>query len=343
MNCPDLICRLVSCDNQGLIPEYLGRYSLQTGQLYVNLLMSVPVDYGNGYYYVQPNAIRIPLAQGSQFVSFQGCESTITLEIPVGADADEIKAIVAEVMVQAAEQFSRCNAPPIQHKKLTSLFSNAPVSLTCPGGLLLNINGTIPPTVSWTVNSLVVKAGIFTSIKSQADADAQAMAYGQLYFNAEFQCGYWNTLQTVTCSDLSTRTTPAYLYFSIVSQADADAQALAAATASCPTLSNPPYFSFPGCNFAPAGAVITGTDAAHNITCNTGVTTQTGCFVGGVLVNYFTPGFGTGKVVTLGAYNCPGWTATIASPIPNGYFLKLSPAVPNPTTITGWFFNITVT
>jgi hypothetical protein len=88
-------------------------------------------------------------------------------------------------------------------------------------------------TVDTVNNQIIGGPGMFRG-ETQADADAAAVAGLQsICNNLDIQCGFYNTVQTVTCGDSSTQTIPAGIYFSEVSQADANNQAIAQATAQC--------------------------------------------------------------------------------------------------------------
>lgn len=237
--CPEQICKLISCPVTDDIPSYSGAYSLQNGLSFTNLLISVPSPlYPGGYYYVQPGAITINVPPGATSVSHQGCQSTVTQAIPSGSTSSQIQAIAAQLMQAIAAQSAVCNAPANPHNPVPSplppvVFWNQIAFVSCPNGLLMNLVGTLPPVVIFGIQGLSIVAGVFSSTASQADADAKADAFLQSFIGGAVVCGWWNTEQSYTCDDSSVQTIPADTYFSTVSQADADAQALAAAMAEC--------------------------------------------------------------------------------------------------------------
>jgi hypothetical protein len=237
--CPEQICKLISCPVTDDIPSYSGAYSLQNGLSFTNLLISVPSPlYPGGYYYVQPGAITINVPPGATSVSHQGCQSTVTQAIPSGSTSSQIQAIAAQLMQAIAAQSAVCNAPANPHNPVPSplppvVFWNQIAFVSCPNGLLMNLVGTLPPVVIFGIQGLSIVAGVFSSTVSQADADAKADAFLQSFIGGAVVCGWWNTEQSYTCDDSSVQTIPADTYFSTVSQADADAQALAAAMAEC--------------------------------------------------------------------------------------------------------------
>jgi hypothetical protein len=232
MNCPDAICRLVTCPVTDDIPSYLGAYSLQTGTQYVNLAISVPIE--GGFYIAPPGSIVINLPPSPSVAAYQGCLSGISEAIPTGSTPAQILAIVSSVMNQVAAQQSICNAPkPVLSPFLLGSFTNGPQFAPCGAGMSMQQIGDLPPGVTFSVSGISVVGGLFSSSVSQAAADAAASAYLDTFFGTSVECGWWNTPQSFTCPDGSVKTVDADTYFSLVSQDDANAQALAAATAEC--------------------------------------------------------------------------------------------------------------
>lgn len=93
------------------------------------------------------------------------------------------------------------------------------------------------PTPDGTPVTITVPAGTVSSTVSQADANAKALAQAQAQAAAQLSCTFWNQEKTYTahCPDGQvgadqTVTVPAHTVSSTISQADADAQALAQAT-----------------------------------------------------------------------------------------------------------------
>lgn len=233
MSCPDPVCRLVECPVTDDIPSYLGAYSLQTGFQFVNLELSVPT--GGGFYIVAPGTIVINLPPNPSSVSYQGCKSMVNEAVPPGATPAQILQIVGDVMNQIATQLSICNAPPSKGSPfIESSFTNGPITVGCDDGMLLNLTGALPPGVTFSISGLTVIGGIFSGA-TQDEADFSAEAYLDTFFGTSVQCGWYNTQQQAMCCDMTTQTVAADTIFSTVSQADADAQALAQATAACPT------------------------------------------------------------------------------------------------------------
>lgn len=234
MSCPDPICRLAECTVTDDIPSYLGQYSLQTGFQFVNLALSIPVP--GGFYIVAPGTIVINLPPNPPSVSYQGCQSMITMAIPPGATSAQIQQIVGQVMNQVGNQLSQCNAPaPTGNSFAPGSFTNSAVTVPCGDGMAMQQIGDVPRGVSVSPGGISLIAGVFSSHVSQADANLIAELYLDSFFGVSVECGWFNTQQMATCCDMTTQTVAADTVFSLVSQDDADAQALAQATAACPT------------------------------------------------------------------------------------------------------------
>lgn len=136
----------------------------------------------------------------------------------------------------------------------------------CALGLPYFFGTNLPPwiTVDSANNQLIGAAGIFRGA-TQADADAAAQAgLEKVAPSLNIQCGFYNTQQTVTCADSSTQTVPAGVYFSTVSQADANNQAIALANVQC---ANPSCDSGAGGSFKIYGYfdgyIVSDGEAAH--------------------------------------------------------------------------------
>ena len=114
-------------------------------------------------------------------------------------------------------------------------YYNAQQQVSCPGSAVIN-----PATYPANGNPVTVPANLFTSQVSQQDADTQAINAG----NGALICTvYYNAQQTVQCpsgphnlpvtypNSGDPVTVPAATFTSIISQADADSQAVTAGTA----------------------------------------------------------------------------------------------------------------
>ena len=240
MSCPDPICRIISCPPTDDLPHYYGQYSLQSGISFDNGVIIVPAP-GGGTYTVPPGTIVINVPPGATSVNYQGCQSTISLPIPSGSTPSAIQAIVNQVMQQAAAQLAICNAPDNPHSGgpfPPVTFGNEVQNAFCTDTPGMDLVGDLPPGVTITFTQLSIAAGIFQSTLSVADANAAALAFLLDVLNSQVDCGWWNTEQSFICADSSVQVTPANTFFSTVSQDDADAQALAAAEAACPSSSS---------------------------------------------------------------------------------------------------------
>lgn len=172
-----------------------------------------------------PIILRVPCPPGNDIVR----------ELPSDSTQAEINAALNQMFRQCgqatadrvvntatiAETFTSQAIDPVMCDGL--LFSAA------PGGLLQFNDAT-------KIASL--PSGTHVNYTSQESVDAEAAAYVatviQTFKDNGGQCGYWNTEQTVVCQDDTEQTTPAFTYFSAVSQAAADQLAADAAEALCP-------------------------------------------------------------------------------------------------------------
>lgn len=85
------------------------------------------------------------------------------------------------------------------------------------------------PVPEGSQNTVTIPAGQFSSIVSQADADAQALAEATSQAKAQAGCVWWNREQSFTAACDITKTIAAHTYSSTISQADADSKAQQAA------------------------------------------------------------------------------------------------------------------
>jgi hypothetical protein len=217
------------------LPHYYGQYSLQSGVTYENGVIIVPAP-GGGSYTVPPGTIIVNVPPGATSVTYQGCQSTISLPIPSGSTQSAIQLLVNQVMQQAAAQLAVCNAPTNPHSGGAFppvTFGNEALSVSCPDKPNMDLIGSLPPGVTITLTQLSIAGGIFQSDTSVSEANAAATSFLMAIMSSQVLCGWWNTEQSFTCPDSSIQTVPANTYFNINSQADADATALAAAEAAC--------------------------------------------------------------------------------------------------------------
>lgn len=150
--------------------------------------------------------------------------NAVTVTVPAGTVASTISVADANakarsLALQQAGQQLVCTTPP-------------PTFLNTQQTFVAHCVGSTGSPVT-----IVVAAGTFTSTISQADADAQALTSATNQANAQLVCTFQNTQQsfTATCPAGKTgapvtKTVAAGTFSSTVSQSDADAQALAAAT-----------------------------------------------------------------------------------------------------------------
>lgn len=232
---PENICRLITCPVTDDIPNYVGQFSLQNGLVFTNTLIAVPSTlYPGGTYYQPPGTITIPVPPNAgdptlgkpTLISYQGCLSTVSATIPPGSTPAQMQAIINILMQEIAAQAAICNAPPSNPPPDTTVFWNTSQTASCPSGKSVKQEGNLPPNVSASTTGVTVAAGIFSSTVSQADADLTALNFAESFIGTAVLCGYYNTQQSYTCPNGTVQTIAAGLFFSTISQADADQQAI---------------------------------------------------------------------------------------------------------------------
>lgn len=105
----------------------------------------------------------------------------------------------------------------------------------CANGLPYYFGTNLPPwiTVDSANNRITGAAGMFRGA-TQDEANAAGVAgLMAIVPSLNILCGFYNTQQTVTCADHTTQSVPAGTFFSQISQADADNQAIALAQVQC--------------------------------------------------------------------------------------------------------------
>jgi len=230
INCPP--CRTLDC----AIPDDVDIYTLNNGTLFENPETPVAISVPPGVYIVPRGTIQFVVSSNPiSPLRLLGCLCEIVVDID-GMTSDQIAVVAQDMVNAAAVQFGQCRnlnpAPP---------FFNGVETITCPGGILINLIGNpqLPAGVSLIAGQLVIQPGVVFSTASEADANQKALTLLQntlanLMAQGKAVCGFWNVEVTFTCPGGSpVIDIPAFMYFSQVSQADADAQALAAAEAQC--------------------------------------------------------------------------------------------------------------
>lgn len=244
-------CLVVGCAPDDDIAAYNGAYNLQSLVPYTSTPPGGAVPIGGGYYIaVPPVTVYVPPGPGPSQFSLQtqnfscpagttaasACNYNYTYQIPGGSTPAQVQAIVNQAATEVAVLKAQCCVGLPQSGVLappTTYYSN-PASANCGAGQSIKQVGALPPYVSVTGNGVVVAAGTFTSTTSQADADSQAQfAADEAFDGGNVECGWYNTDQQVACPDGKTSDVPAGTVFSTVSQADANAQALAQANINC--------------------------------------------------------------------------------------------------------------
>lgn len=232
MSCQQPVCRIVQCTNTGDLPDYFGAYSLQNGTFFTNNLIVVPIP-GGGSYELPEGSITIVVPPNPSLISYQGCQGTVSMEVVAGATPAQISSIVSQVMQQVAAQQAVCDNA-IRPDDV--IYRNIRTSAGCDDGLEMNLIGTLPNGITFNHQGLIVAAGLFSSRVSQAAANLRAQQYvNSLVFGVHsiVQCGWWNDTQTYTCPNSTIKVVPEGTIFSLISQEDANQQALDLAISEC--------------------------------------------------------------------------------------------------------------
>jgi hypothetical protein len=173
---------------------------------------AAPVTFSNN---AQTATAQCPAGTTGAAVSYTVPAGTIQVTTNQ-ADAD---AQALSLALQTAGNQLNCVTPPTTYFNTAQTFT-----ATCTGGTGAPVTVTIP-------------ANSYSSIVSQADANQQALNAAQSAAQAALQCVFINTQQSYTASCTApatgtpvTITVPAAVFTSTLSQADANAQALASAT-----------------------------------------------------------------------------------------------------------------
>jgi hypothetical protein len=243
--CPT--CKPIRCCEEDLLA-----YEITSGTVYFNTQQSVdfvcPPGFScvSGIYTTPAGRFRLvvnPNPTEPTLLRLQCCESEIVRTVTPQMSADEIGVIAQNMVDSCARQSARCQG----NQTVVVSFRNTRQCVTvCPPGKLLGYTGSPPPVgngYSISGGQLCIAAGLYSSSVSVAQANIPALAAVTARANAlvsggTLQCGYWNTEQVFICEDLTTITVPAFTFFSTVSQADADALAMANAEAQCGPLCN---------------------------------------------------------------------------------------------------------
>lgn len=235
-------CSQITCpvpNNQ--VQDYLNQYSLNgvivRNTSYTTIINGIPVTIPSGTF-------EIPLPpnppQNGFDLSYQGCQSLVVVHVPAGATQSQIEALAQQLMQEVAAQQAVCDSesspipPPPTYK-------NDEISTACSGYSAVSIVGspTIPVGITYSDWKFTIASGIFTSDISKSVADSRALSFLLNFIttnvaNGNLQCGWTNIEQIVNCPcGVGEITVAAGTYFSSVSLADANQQAIDNA---CPTV-----------------------------------------------------------------------------------------------------------
>ena len=166
-------CSRQSCDvPKNAVQDYLNQYSLNqvvvTNSEFVAVINGVTIT-------IPAGTFSYPITSGTSTfsnISFQGCQSLISIPVPPGSSFAQIQALVQSMLNQAAQQQAECNAQSARPSP-PAVFLNQQVSFT-PSCDPFLMQGTVPRYITRNGNSVVLSAGIFSSSISQEDANKRA-------------------------------------------------------------------------------------------------------------------------------------------------------------------------
>lgn len=182
-------CSRMSCSvPRNAVQSYLQQYSLN--QVVVKNTEFVAVI--NGVTVVIPaGTFSYPITESiSEFgqISFQGCQSLISVSIPAGSTFAEMESLVQGMLNEAAQQQAQCNAPQVPQAAPAYLNQQVSVASGCTDPAL-TISASLPAGITQSGNNLVCAAGVFSSNASQADANQRATEFVEDLLEALFSTG----------------------------------------------------------------------------------------------------------------------------------------------------------
>lgn len=236
-------CSKVSCPvPKNALQDYVNQYTLEasyaTNDPYSATINGQPITIPGG-------TINVPYQPGDTVLTAQSCQGPLSVPVPAGDSLSAIAGFAKQLANLVAQKEAQCKAAPVGGGPPTQTkFFNQQLSIPSPCGMgaTLVVVGTLATGFSVSGSTLVVAAGLISSNVSQVDANLFAMNLANANLtlwlgNGTLICQWQNTQQCFTANcpsgttgDPQTACIDAGTYTSNVSQADADAQALAAAT-----------------------------------------------------------------------------------------------------------------
>ena len=239
--CPT--CQPIRCCDGQLL-----EYNITGGTVYFNEQTSIEFTCPPGFscipgvYTVPAGRIRMVVGSNPTTLRLTCCQSELVRQVPAGATQAEINAIVQSMVNTCAVQQANCDAQQF----VQGSFRSAQVSYNpcSSSGRLMGWTSPsrppLPSAMTWNQGVLYLAAGVFSSTIGPATATANAQEFLNAYAigliaGPLWDCGYWNTEQTVICEDESEVVVPAFSFFSADSQAAADVLAVAFGESECPS------------------------------------------------------------------------------------------------------------
>lgn len=246
--CPT--CQPIRCCDAQLL-----EYNITGGTVYFNEQTSIEFTCPPGFscipgvYTVPAGRIRMVVGNNPTTLRLTCCQSELVRQVPAGATQAEINAIVQSMVNTCAVQQANCDAQQF----VQGSFRSAQVSYNpcSSSGRLMGWTSPsrppLPSAMTWSQGVLYLAAGVFSSTIGPATATANAQEFLNAYAigliaGPLWDCGYWNTEQTVVCEDETEIVVPAFSFFSVDSQAAADALAVAFGESECEPACPEPVF-----------------------------------------------------------------------------------------------------
>jgi Concanavalin A-like lectin/glucanases superfamily len=182
-------CKSIACPTpKNPVQDFANQYSL-SGVVVSNLQFSTVI---NGVTITIPDGtITVPIPSNPTELTVQSCSGPITLPVPHGSSPSQIQQIGINLANMAAQAQAHCIASSSPVIIVPGTFSNQEQTYNsnCTNTIPLVIIAPLPGGISQVGNSVIIKAGMFTSNTSQDDADNQALNFLTNFMNNLFMSG----------------------------------------------------------------------------------------------------------------------------------------------------------